>query len=456
MSLTGRVSIGFDANMLDANPTWTCIDSLRDNLVARIEIRDGRQTESDETEAGTCTVWLNDTTGLFDPNNPSSPYFSKLDGKPIAIAAWNPIDAEWVPQWRGTVDDWRTVLNPATDDGVSVLANVQIEAVGMFDYLARAEMRIGVSGNPPPADSPGIIWYEDGPIANPGGPPGRIEQLLDDAGIDNDMYVAFSGNVDVLESAYDVGDDFLSALREAADAELPGLANIYEDKLGRFVFHGRFARLDPDSVWTSIAGTDAGRDAVWRFRRWKAGDGAAIDVDSDCAQVREFAFARPRSMLINSATCYPADIADADIPGQISEDAASIALYGIHGRADAGLIVKGHKTNGDTGAEQCLKYAQFWTTYYAYPLDRVERIVFKSLKPSDARADVTWALLTGISISDVLTVYMGYPGGVGIQGIDHYVEGRLMSIEPLNDDHDLITLELNLSPYIEDTDGIFG
>lgn len=438
--------------MLDPDPTWTVIDTVRENLVARVEFEDGRQTEQDETDPGTCQVYLNDTTGLFDPNNPSSPYFGVLDSKPIAIAVWNPVDGEWVPQWRGTIDDIRSVLNPSTNEGVSILANVVIEAVDIFDYLGRGEMQIGVSGNAPPAGSEGTIFYEDGEVNT------RIIQILDDAGVDPDMYVVFDGNVNVLESQYDAGDTFLPALREAADAEFPGIANVYVDKLGRFVFHGRFARLDPDGV---IAAGGPIPTNVWDFNRWNAGDGAAILDNPANAQVREFAFGRPRELLINSAISYPLKEADGSsldetkIPAQLSTDVTSIGQHGIHGRSDTGLILKGHKTIGDDGWEQCKKFSDFWIAYYAQPLDRVERILFKSVEPSDDRAESTWGLLTGVSISDTVDVTIGYPGGVGFVENRYYVEGRRMTIEPLQTTFDLITLELNLSPAVEDSLGIF-
>lgn len=464
MALAGRVSISLDSGLLDPDPTWTVIDTLRDSLVARIEVLDGRQSEQDDTEAGTATIYLNDTTGLFDPNDPAGDYFGRMDGKPIAVALWNPVDGEWVPQWRGTIDDWVTVLNPATKDGVSILANVKIECVDVFDYLAGAEMEIGISGHTPPAGSEGIVFYEDAEVATGTDDPadgGRIELLLDNAGLDPALWVVFSGNINMPEGKYDAGDSYLIALRDAADAEFPGLANIYVDKLGQFVFHGRQARLDPDAVWTGIAGSDAARDAVWRFRRWKAGDGAAITLDPDCAQIREFAYGRPRGMLVNSAISYPETEADGSaldetkIPAQLFRDAGSILQYGVHGRSNTELQVAGHKTNGDDGWEQCAKYARFWVSYYAQPLNRIERIVFKTLRPDDDRAEATWGLLTGVSISDIVTVNVGYPGAVGIQAADYYVEGRELTIEPLNPDYDMITLALNLSPAIVDTLGIF-
>lgn len=449
-----RVGIGLAADMLDPDPEWTYVDSVQNSLVARIEFEDGRQTERDQPEPGKAFIYLNDRDGLFDPNNPSSPYFGILDSKPIKVSVWNPVDEGWVPQWRGTIDDIRTILNAATDDGVSILANVVIECVDIFDYLGRAEMQIGVSGDAPPSGSDGTIFYEHGGIDT------RITHLLDDAGVDPDMYVVFSGNVDVLETQYDPGDSFLSAIFEATDAEGPA-SHPYVDKLGRFVFHGRFARLDPDAV---IADGPVSPD-VWDFNRWKAGDGAAISGDSDNAQLREFAFGRPRDLLVNSATAYPdkeddgAALDETKIPAQLSTDAASIGQHGIHGRTDAQLIVKGHKTNGDDGWDQCKKYADFWVAYYAQPLDRIERIVFTSVGSDDPRAAATWALLTGVSISDTIDVSVGYPGGVGFVSNRYYVEGRRMTVEPLtpveSGGFDMVTLELNLSPAVEDTEGIF-
>jgi hypothetical protein len=459
VALVGRVSIGLAANMLDPNPVWTVIDTVSPNLVSHIELEDGRQTERDRPEAGKAFVYLNDKLGLFDPNNPGSPYFGILDSKPIAIAVKNPVTAAWVPQWRGTIDDIRTVLHPATQNGVSILANVVLECVDMFDYLGRAEMQVGVSGNAIPAGadvSPGTILYDDGEVDE------RIVKLLTDAHVHPDMSVVFSGNVNVLETQYDAGDSFLPALFEACDAEGP-LSHPYCDKLGRVVFHGRFARLDPTAVWTGIAGTNPARDAVWQFRRWKAGDGNAIGHDPTVAQIREFAFGRPRELLVNSAIAYPefeADTAgspldETKIPAQLTTDVASIGQHGIHSRSDTSLIVKGHKTNGDDGWEQSKKYSDFWVAYFAQPLDRVERIVFKSLNPTDPRAATTWALLTGVSISDVVTLFIGYPNGFGFQGTDYYVEGRHLTISPLGPDFDLLELELNLSPAVEDTLGIF-
>ena len=37
----------------------------------------------------------------------------------------------------------------------------------------------------------------------------------------------------------------LDAIQTAADAEFPGVANVYVDRLGRLCVHGRLAKFDP-------------------------------------------------------------------------------------------------------------------------------------------------------------------------------------------------------------------
>jgi len=448
------VSIGFADDELTPNDdvAWTVIDDVV--RVAQIEIHDGRQTEFDETETGSATIAIHDRTGDFDPNNVGSPYFGQLDSRPIAVALWNPVDLEWVPQWRGTIDDLQYVIEPVIGpDGKPILANVQIECVDIFDYLGTAEMAPldglgGGDGDTPPPDSDvGLIFYEDANVDD------RINALLTDARIPTAslaMRVVFSGNVKVLESKYDTGDTFLSALREAADAEFPGLAALYVDSLGRVVFHGRQARLDPFGVAADAGGS-------WDFTRWKAGDGPAVQADSTRAQIREFAYARSRSRRINRATCYPEFTADVDIPGQTVDVSAGGPIYS---RSDTDLINDGHQANGapaasDTGLDDTLKIATFWTTYYSEALTRIERVTFKSVRPTDPRAAATWGLLTGASISDQLNVSVGYPGGTGIQDTNYYIEGRDMTITPLDPDFDMVELTLNVSPAIVDTEGIF-
>lgn len=435
----GRVLIAFDDGMLTPSVTWTRIDDTA-NLVAGIDIRRGRQSEREVTETGTATVYLNDTDGLFDPANTGSPYFGKLDGKQIQLQLFNPVTSTWVPQFTGTIDDYGFDIHPS-----QLVSNVQIQCVDMFDYLGGAEMAPGIDGNTPPVGSERVVFYEDGNVDD------RIIQLLTDAGIDSTRWVVFTGNVSVQETRYEPGDVFLQAIRDAADAEFPGIANCYIDKTGRFVFHGRFARFDPDGV---AAGATPG---AWNFTRWGIGDGAAILLDSSRAQARPpFTYSRARADLINAAIAYPHGIKDADMPGQVVFDATSITAYGKHSWSAPDLITLAGTTTGNDANDETKLFSQFYVDNLKTPRTRIQSLTVKALRPDDPRATATWALLCGADISDIANISIGYPGGAGIDGEDFYIEGLTMEIRPLNPDHDMVDLALNVSPAAWYTTNVFS
>lgn len=444
----GRVLIAFDDTPLEPNPTWTRIDDT-DNLVSGIDIETGKQTELDRTDTGTATVYLNDTSGDWDPLNASSPYFGKLDGKQILIQLRDPVTATWEPQWRGWINDYGYTINPATNpDGTPVVSTVQVDCVDVFDYLAGYQLRVGEDGDVPPAGSEGVIFYED----TAGTVDDRIIQILTDASIDSTRWVVFSGNVSVQETKYDPGDAALTALRDAADAEFPGLANIYVDRFGRFVFHGRYARFTPDTV---AAGAGS---AAWDFQRWKVGDGVAISGDSDYAQMRVLAYTHGRSDIINYAIAWPKGIAESSMPSQKYEDATSQSDYGMHALPPmSDLIINEGTTTMNTGAVECQKFAEFFVHYLKDPQTRITELMVKAIQPADARATSTWAVLTRADISDIIHVKAQYPGGTGLDG-DNYIEGISKRIRPLNPSYDYVEAEYRLTPteWAMDPDGILA
>lgn len=429
-----RVLIGMADGPLTADPGWQQIDDV-DNLVADIEITAGKQDEFDQTETNHCTVRLNDTTGLFDPYNSSSPYFGLLNGKQLLVNLYNPVTASWYERFRGVIDEWEYDLHPATRNGVSILSNVAITAVGVFDYLAGYDLTPGVDGDPPPAGSESTVFYEDGEVDD------RIIAILTNAGIDSTRYVVFSGNVMVQETKYDPGDSALVAVRDAADAETPAaLGNVYEDRHGRVVFHGRQAKLTPATV-----AADAGPTA-WDFQEWKLGDGAAIALDPDYAQVRPpLQYRVARNRIINRALVTARGVDRSTIPSLVVEDATSIGNFGTHPFNYADSINAGHKTNGDTAAEDLGRSAEFLVQNYKDPLVRVEALTALAIDPEDARAPATWLLHSKADIGDLVRVTVGYPGG---EGLDHdfFIEGWRQTITPLNTGHDMVELSLNVSP----------
>lgn len=431
---TGRVLIAFAHGPLVASPTFTRLDST-DNLVVDIEITAGKQDEFDQTETNHATVRFNDRHGLLDPNNTGSPWFGKLNGKQIMLQIYNPVDETWYTRFRGVIDKWGHDLNPATRDGVSILSNVALECVGIFDYLAGFGLTPGLHGDVGGPD--GVVFYEDGEVD------ARQIAILTDAGVDPTRYVVFSGNVMVIETLYDPDDRALVALSDACDAETPvALANKYEDRFGRYVFHGRQAAIDPDAV---IAAGPVSPD-VWDFNRFYIGDGAAIAGDANYAQVRPpLQFQVGRDRIINVALVTPRDVDRTAVAGLVKSDATSISAYGVHAYNYPDSINAGHKTNGDTAVQDLGRSAQFLIDNYKDPQVRLQAVTLKALAPTDARAAKTWEVLAKSDISDAAVLTFGYPEGVGVDG-EQRIQGFRQTITPLNSDHDMVELTLNVTP----------
>jgi hypothetical protein len=421
------VQIGFDDSLLAVNPAWTRIDELV--RVSRWEIRRGRQSELDKTGTAEATIFVNDVDGYLDPANAGSPWYGKLDGRQVSLSRWNPFTSSWSPRFRGYIEEYGYDLHPS-----QVKTEVAIRCVGFMDYLAGAEMAPGQAGSPPPAGSEGNIFYEDAEVDD------RLYEIIGNSGFPPELTVIFSGNVVVQESIYDPGYSFLAALQDAADAEFPGVANLYEDRFGRIVFHGRHARFDPDTV-----AADAGSDA-WDFRRWSAGDAAGLVIDPTAAQVRPpVNYDRSLKLVINAALATPLGIAEEDIEAQLSTDAPSIADFGIRSWSAPDLRILEHKTNGNTGLQETKLMADYYVQNYKEPRTRPRAITFKPLLPSDPRAEATWALMCGIDISDIVYLYITSPGGGGIDG-EFYVEGITESARIGRPDFEFGEVTIDVSP----------
>lgn len=415
----GRVLIATAAGPLVAEPSWTRFDNLSACRCAGFDWNRGRQSEFDVTNTGTARVNFHDRNGTFDD--------VAFIGKQIMLQLFDPVRAAWEPVFRGHIDDIAYAPSPNTGNVVTTL-----ECVDIFDYLGSVKMELGTFGDTPPDGQSQFVFYEDGLFQV------RIEALLDDAGLDSDMYQVFTGNINVLESQYSPGDDdVLSAVRDATDAEFPsGVAQAYVDRFGRVAVHGRLARFDPDAT-SATAG-----DAAWDFERWEAA--TRSDVGTTRAQIREFQYNQPRTRIINSYLAYPRGVREDDIPSLMRSDSGSIAAYGYRGRDAPDLIVKGHQTNGNTGAEECGLYGDYFTVAYADPQKNVERIVFKSLRPDDDRALATWELMTASDISDMVHLFIAE---AGLSDEEFYIEGVQGECRVGPPDYDFVTITLNLSPF---------
>jgi hypothetical protein len=202
----------------------------------------------------------------------------------------------------------------------------------------------------------------------------------------------------------------------------------------------------------------------WDFNRWKCGDGAAIALDDERAQIRPpFSYSRSRSMVRNAALAYWQNMSAAEratlLPTMIVTDPGSAASYGTRSWSAENLVVLEGTTTGLDASGECVLYATHIVDNYADPRNRINEITFKPLRPDDARADATWALLTRIDISDVLNVRIDHPGGGGFNE-DFFVEGLRETYRPLVQDLDsgypYVEMALNLSPASYWSESPFG
>lgn len=426
----GRVLIATGAGPLVAEPSWTRYDNLSTCRCSGFDWQRGRQSELDVTNTGTARVYFHDRAGTFLSDD--------FIGLQIMLQLFDPVASAWEPVFRGHIDDAHGTPSPNAPS----LTNVQLDCVDIMDYLSGVKMVVGEMGDVPPTGMVGVVFYEDGPVD------GRLDALADDAGIDPDMYVHFSGNVDVNETLYDADDTILSAMRDASDAEFPsGVANIYCDRFGREVFHGRFARFDPD-------GTASG--AEWDFTRWEAATRA--DVTSGRAQIREFQYNRPRTRIINTYVAWPEltrfgfEFNQNGVEALVRTDLTSIGTYGYRGQEAGALIIKRNKANGNHGIVECGLFGDYYIANYAEPRKNVERVTFKSMHPDWDGAGDTWALMTRADISDVIHLFIAE---AGLSDAEFFIEGIQGECRVGAPAYDFVTVTPNLSPAAYYTDNVF-
>jgi hypothetical protein len=418
----GRVLIAVGQGPLVALPTWTRYDELPNCRCYGFDCYAGRQSELDTTDTGNATVYFHDRANVLDANS--------LVGLQIMLQLYNPVTASWHIRWRGHIDD---IEHGLVDMPNMPLANVALRCVGIFDYLGGVKIIPTVPISFGHSTVKGSVLYEDGRVDD------RIFRLLDDAKIAAEMRVVFTGNVNVNETLYDPDDVILQGVRDAADAEFPGVATFYEDRFGRAAFHGRFARFDPE-------GTEAG-GANWDFVRWLAG--TREDVAGTVAQIREFAFNRPRARIINSYVAWPrADENGVEfdrtlIPSMVKTDAASITSYGHRGDEAPDLIIKQNFNNLNTGAMECELYADFYIQNYSQIRKAIQRVAFASVRPADPRAAATWDLMCRADISDAIALTIDE---AGLAGESFFIDGIAVECRPLDPAYDLVTVTPNLTP----------
>jgi hypothetical protein len=438
-----RFALAFDQPALTVDPDWTPLDDTP-NLVAGYQIDRGRQYELDKTDTGRATVTINDIDGVLDPTNPTGPYTGSIVPlTPAIIRRRNPVTDTWHTRYRGFVEDYQYEFDPSQR-----FNRLTLTLVDIFEILSVMEFTPGNFGQTPttdpplPADSAGQVWYPNQTMKD------RVEAILGNAGIPDDLAIVFTGNVRVQGTVFSPGESVMGGIQEAVDAEFPGgPSNVYTDKFGRLAIHGRLAKFDPVGTYESA---DPG---TWDFNQWKAGDGAAVVAHpSTTAQIRQFGFNRGLSKVINSALSTPKGIADSAVQDQLVQDLDSIGRYGIRSWSAQNLITSTGILDDADALEETFKYAQYMVANYATPKDRITTIGFRSIGLGAPGAAATWALLSDVDIADTIQVTVGSPGGGGFDLEPYFVEGVHEQAQPLGTGYDDVTLTLDLSPRAYFTD----
>jgi hypothetical protein len=93
---------------------------------------------------------------------------------------------------------------------------------------------------------------------------------------------------------------------------------------------------------------------------------------------------------------------------------------------------------------------QFYIDNYAQPRKNIQRVTFKSLEPTDARAAAIWELMTKCDVADVIALTIDE---AGLAAEDHFVQGYQVSCRRLHGGMDMVEFTPNLTPaayYDED------
>ena len=435
----GRVLVAFGASFWAGSPSWVILEDQIGVSVASYSIDRGRQVELDRTDVGRATVDLFDSTGILDPGNAASPFYGDIQPlTPICLQRLNPMTGLWHTRFRGWVETWNW-----TADRSQKVNRVRIECVDIFEALAAIELTIQPFSDPyETADENGTVTFAEQTMG------GRVKKILTRGDVPSSWFIVFTGNVGLFRSSYSPGETAITAIQEAVDAELPTVSNCYADRVGRFVAHGRLSKRDPEVVIATI--TDPN---TWDWSRWKAGDYDAVVADvGQVAQLREFAYQRGLSSVVNKAYAVPKGEWDVDeLNAQVYVGAtglASQAKYGVRSwSADSLLTGVGLEDSADALTET-KRFAEWRVENFAVPRNRATACSFRTIRPGRVGSGITWELLCELDISDQVTLYVGGVDGHdgGMDGTAFYVEGVHEQVRPATGDYDDVTLSVDISP----------
>lgn len=407
-------------------------------IVMNYSIDRGRSYELDQNSPGTAQITLADTTGELDPTSGLYPFHPMT---PAAIALRNPVLGTDHTIFRGHVQRLHYDLYQTEH-----FATVTVDLVDGLDRLEKMEMYGGQGGTSEWGDFPvtgldaDISFYPDNQSSACGH---RINKILDQAGWPAGLREVFSGNVSLQAGLYSFRTSALTALQDTADAEFPGVGNLYVQgngaNAGKLTFHGRLARFNPG-------------DAQYHIAQWRCGDIAAVAGDSTRSLIFSLEYEQDAEKVINSALATPQNIPEANVNALRVENAASIATYGTRGVSFENLLTAGDPDvglgYGYTAAADAAtqKFASYYVDNMAQPITRITRLTWKTVSPTSSYAAAIWRLMCNVEISDLINVRTTHHGGAGGFNDDYFVEGIHYNVDPLAADYMAVEMTLDVSP----------
>lgn len=429
MALEG-VAVDFASSPLATSPSWTRLDIDPYRVVSSYTISRGRQDELSRTQTGVASIEFADETGILDTTNSSSALWRQDIYSPVGIALQHAVTDAWYTIYRGLIASLNYEVDPSQN---AMFGN--LDCVDLFDLLASIEVYpTGDFGQQMGGDP----WFDEANLFYPAGdsPKQRIEAILDAIGVPSVFYEIFSGNVHLDETVVQTGASILSMIQDIADAEFPGLANVFVDKEGVIRFKGRQPRFRPDVVEYDV-------------NVWKVGDGAACEIDGNMAQIRRLQFSRSRENLINSALALPQapleGFTEAQIAGNTVTDTSSMGSFGTRSWSAENLLTQTGVITGNDSFEETQLFAQYYVDNYKTPRDRVNQITFRSVLPEHEFATPTWNVLCRVELGDILRLTVTHPGGGGFIEEDFFVDGIRYDVQPARDVPD-VTLTCDVTP----------
>lgn len=444
MSAPPGISLDVTDSLFTDPATWTRLDTINGLLISSITITRGRPDERSKTSPAQVSIKGFDELGILDPTNSGSPLAGGLDPvKQAAISLWNPNTNVWSYIFRGYVSDYTLEFS---SDLSKPFIDFEITLTDILDLLNDAEVIPDTAGNIVPTENIGDSFYTGQHCDD------RIFAVLADT--TTAMYGAVwptsqlqiaSGNVFVQGKAYPNQSALLQVIDDACDAEGPYATNRFITKDGAFAFRGRYYRYVPSAF---LAANDAARTANHRMVNWSVADVQAWTAGRGMAGINGLKWTRGKTNLINSCDITPAGIRTDQIAGQEIHDATSISKYGVRtsgNSLESLIIIKGD--DGNDYITEAKTYANTMVHNYKNPVTRVSQLkIINPVNDTDEKGQNTWAMLCGVELSDLVTVYTHHTGGGGFNGVDHYVEQITYNIVPLAGQVWQVEMTLDLTP----------